>query len=274
MIIPGNRQEKQTIADLPSPTAYAEINAVLQEFVNAIRAILRDQLVGLYLYGSLALGSFDPLTSDIDFIVLTQGEIPDDRFSALREMHARFDQNASTWSKKIEAAYVPLAALNSCPSTAAVYPQIEKGTALVRMPLEAGWAFQRTILREHGIAVAGPAPTSLVDPVEPVEMRQAAAAIIRAWQDQAEHDPSWIEWARITSSQAFLVLTLCRIRFSLETGAVTSKAAAARWVQKAHGRRWGRLIERALAGVQDENAGSDNDLDETLTFLNDSARLL
>lgn len=256
------------------PTPHADINTVLHEFEVDIQSILRDQFVGLYLCGSLALGDFDPHTSDIDFIVLTQKEISDHQFKALRELHARFNQNNSTWGKKIEAVYIPLDALHPHPSTSSLYPQIEKGTALARIPLEIGWAFQRYTLREYGIAVVGPSPHSLVDPVDQLELRQAAATIIRMWQEQAQHDPSWLKWARIISSQAFIVLTLCRIRYSLHTGSVTSKPAAVRWAQAVYGPRWNPLINRALAGIHNDQESSDNDLSEMMAFLNDSALLV
>ena len=259
--------------DILFPTPNADINNVLQGFVVDIQSILRDQFVGLYLYGSLALGDFDPLTSDIDFIVLTQKEITDHQFTALCELHAHFDQNNSTWGKKIEAAYIPLDAFHHHPTASSLYPQIEKGTVLTRTPLEIGWAFQRYILREYGITVVGPSPHSLIDPVDPLEMRQTAANIIRMWQEQSRYDPSWLEWARIISSQAFIVLTLCRIRYSLQTGSVTSKLAAARWAQAVYGPRWNLLIDRALAGQHNEQESSDDDLSEMLAFLNDSALL-
>jgi hypothetical protein len=43
-----------------------EVHAVLQELLSGARAIIGSRLVGLYLDGSLALGDFDPDTSDLD----------------------------------------------------------------------------------------------------------------------------------------------------------------------------------------------------------------
>lgn len=258
----------------PSPTAYADVNFVLQEFVESIQSILGEQFVGLYLYGSLAIGDFDPETSDIDFLVLTRDEIPDDEFDALREMHTLFNKSGSTWSDRIEAAYIPLLALKEPTSPSALYPQIERGTDLIRSPLEIGWAFQRHTLWEHGVTVSGPAIHDLIDPVDSEEIRRSAAAIIGGWQEQSRDDPSWIAWAHQRGSQVFLVLTLCRIRYSLEMGHVASKPAAARWVEAAFGPRWSPLIERALTSPHDEQEMPEADYQEMLAFLEETALVL
>jgi hypothetical protein len=230
--------------------------------------------VGLYLYGSLAIGDFDPKNSDIDILVLTRDEIPDDEFDALRGMHTRFNKSGSTWSNKIEAAYIPLLALKEPAPPSALYPQIERGTDLIRSPLEIGWAFQRHTLWEHGVTVSGPAIRSLVNPVDQEEMRRSAAAIIGGWQEQSRNDPSWVAWAHQRGSQVFLVLTLCRIRYSLETGHVASKPAAARWVEAACGPRWSPLIERALVSPHDEQEMPEADYREILAFLEETALVL
>jgi hypothetical protein len=143
--------------------------------------------LGLYLYGSLALGDFDPHASDIDFIVLTQGEIPEKQFVALREIHTIFNQSSSPWSGKIEAAYIPLDALKHPSSSTALYPQIEKETGFIRSALEIVWVFQRYTLREHGVIVAGPSPRDLIDPVNPMEMHKAAAVILSCAAGRTGH---------------------------------------------------------------------------------------
>ncbi|HZR44610.1 MAG TPA: nucleotidyltransferase domain-containing protein, partial [Ktedonobacteraceae bacterium] len=163
------------------PTPYVDVNAVLHDFQGRIQTILVNHFIGMYLYGSLALGDFDPHSSDIDFIVVTDKELADDAFEAIKEMHARFDESPCVWAGKVEAAYIPLHALSHMAPTDVTYPQIEKGTALFRSPLETGWIFQRYTLREHGVIVAGPDPHTLVDPVDSSDMRLAVPVIPKMW---------------------------------------------------------------------------------------------
>ncbi len=248
-----------------SPTPHASVNAVLLDFATNTRAILGDRFLGLYLYGSLALGDFDPDTSDLDWIVVTQEEVTAAQFNALQEMHTAFDQGDSPWAGRIEAAYIPLEAVNQ--PVSGVYPQVEKGTGLFVAPLEPGWAFQRLTLREHGVVVAGPDPHLLIDPVPRADMRQSAAVILGEWLEGSRLDPSWIAWARQGSNLSFVVLTLCRLMYSLETGSVASKPAAARWVLENSDGRWSRVIKKALDGKQAWWEASETDLEDMLALL-------
>jgi hypothetical protein len=87
------------------------------------------------------------------------------------------------------------------------------------------------------------------------------------WLEQARADPSWIDWLRRRDSQAFVVLTLCRLLYTLETGAVASKPGAAQWAQQVVGPRWVGLIEPALAGQREETQIPDRDVDETVALI-------
>jgi hypothetical protein len=51
--------------------------------------------------------------------------------------------------------------------------------------------------------------------------------------------------------QVYVPLTLCRVLYSLDTGAVASKRMAVRWVHQELGDRWPGLLEHALAWRKD-----------------------
>jgi len=250
-----------------SPTPLPDVNVVLHDFAARIRAILGNHFLGMYLYGSLALGDFDPGGSDIDFLVVTDADLPDELFMALHALHAQFHASDSPWAGRIEAAYIPQGALRHAAPTPERYPQLEKGRTLVRIPLESGWAFQAYTLREHGVAVAGPAPHTWIEPVAPGAMRAAVIAIAGEWQDRARHDPAWLVWLGEGQAQAFVVLTLCRLLYSLDTGAVASKPVAARHAQETLGTGRAGLIERALAGQRDKGKAPQADVNDTLALI-------
>lgn len=54
--------------------------------------------------------------------------------------------------------------------------------------------------------------------------------------------------------QAYVVLTLCRMLYTLHTGSVTTKPRAARWALATLDERWGPLIERAWEGRDSSDA--------------------
>ncbi len=249
------------------PTPYADVNLVLRAFLSRIRAILGDRFVAMYAYGSLALGNFDPCSSDIDIVVATDGEISEQHFEALREMHARFDAGDSPWATEVEAIYIPRDALRRYDPDRARHPHIQRGETLVMDRIDSGWVPLLHIIREHGIVLAGPDPRALIDPVDPQDVRRAVAPLAESWFGPALRDPSLL---RRRASQVFLVLTLCRILYTFEYGAVVSKPVAARWAQGLSDGRWAALIERALAwrkDVESQDTPDDDEIRDTQAFI-------
>jgi hypothetical protein len=249
------------------PTPYTDVNAVLHDFATNLRAILGNYFRSMHLTGSLALGDFDPHTSDIDFIVLTDGTLATDLIEALRDMHGRFDTGDSPWAGKIEAVYIPQEALHPDSMSLVRCPQVEKGGPLFIAPLESGWIFHLYTLREHGVAMSGPPVRPLIDPLDPDDMRRAAAPIAEQWLEQARHDPTWLTWLYPQEHQAFVVLTLCRLLYTLDLGSVASKQAAARWAELALGPRWATLIARSLTKQHSGSETSESDIADTIALV-------
>jgi hypothetical protein len=249
------------------PTPYPDVNEALREFLAHVQVILGPHLHGMYLCGSLAVGDFDPTESDLDIIVVTDDMLPDDLIAALRDLHTQFGASPSPWATRLEAVYIPQGDLRAPTSASARYPQVERDRPFFVEHLEPGWSVQRYSLREHGVVLAGPDPRQLLDPVNPNEMRQEGATIARTWLDQAERDPSWLAWARPRMYHAFVVATLCRLLYTLETGAVASKPAATRWAQRTLDGRWTDLIARSWAARHEDGDAPQDDMDVLVAFI-------
>ena len=257
-----------TLGDaLPAhPTPYPDVNVVVQEFLTGARRILGDRFLGMYLSGSLALGDFSPDRSDIDFVAVTSGDVSEADLAALRALHAGFNASDSPWATEVEAAYIPRDALRRYDPARACHPHIERGAGelLDWDQLASDWVLQRSILREHGVIVAGPPPDTLIDPVSPDQMRRAVAALMDEWWGTMPVDPAPL---RRRGYQAYVTLTMCRMLYTLKEGAVVSKPIAGRWAQTALGDRWVALIERALAWSKDRMETLDRDVDDTVALI-------
>ena len=264
---PYHLKAQRRMSEPFSITPFADVNLILDDFLVRIQALLGSHFIGMYLVGSLALGDFDPRSSDIDFVVVTDTNIGDDLFGSLQDIHAQFAASNSLWADKIEAIYIPSSALRQAAPSASLYPQIEKGTRLFKAPLESGWVFQCITLRDRGVVVAGSDPRTLVDSIYPHDMHSAAAEIAALWLEQADTDPTWLAWLRQRDAQTFVILTLCRLLYSLATGSVTSKPRAAEWAQKELGSPWATLIERTLAKQYETGEIAQSEEDETLAFI-------
>jgi Domain of unknown function (DUF4111) len=205
--------------------------------------------------------------SDLDIIVVTDAALPEDRIAALREFHTRFGASDSLWAERLEAVYIPQADLRSSATASAYYPQVERDRPFFVEPLEPGWSVQRYTLREHGVVIAGPEPHDLLDPVDPDEMRRDGAIIANTWLDQAEHDPTWLDWARPRPYFAFVVATLCRLLYTLETGGVASKPAAIRWAQETLDGQWADFIARSWVARNDNGETPQEDMGALVAFI-------
>jgi hypothetical protein len=104
-------------------------------------------------------------------------------------------------------------------------------------------AVVRWSLREYGIALYGPDPKTLVDPVSADDLRAEMSDTLRKW-DESLADRSVGDWSR--RFQSHLVLATCRILHTLESGRVSTKREAGEWALGALPSEWHDLIRRAL----------------------------
>ena len=253
-------------AAIEGTTPHPEVNSLLEELLASVRAVLGQHFAGMILDGSLATGDFDE-DSDIDVVVVTDGDMSDYEFIALQGMHDRIAAIDSWWATQLEVSYISQAALRRYDPAHALHPNIERGKGeQLKMALhDRAWAVHRCVLRERGIALRGPAPQTLIDPVSREELRQGMLESLHGWATQLLNDPAQIS---SRGHQSDTVLTLCRILNTLQHGAVVSKPVAARWVQETTGERWTPLIERAWVGRHNpEWKAQPDDVNGTLDLI-------
>ncbi len=232
---------------LPMPTVPHEVAKVVEEAVAGAAEVLGDGLVGAYLAGSLAGGSFDE-HSDIDLIMVTAADVSPAEFAALASLHDRLLATGGYWASQLETSYVPAGALRRFDPVWHVHPRIDRGDGGQRLEWarhDEDWLVQRRVLATAAITVTGPPAATLVDPVSDQALRAAMRALLDGW------------WSRIAArrppmshggQQSYTVLTLCRVAHTLATGQVASKGEAAAAAPPRLGERWRPLIENALAG--------------------------
>lgn len=237
---------------------HVNIFGVTNALLTGVQQILADRFVGLYPGGSLALGGFDPLHSDIDFLVVTDCDLPEKTIAALGELHARIATRGSKWAKELEGSYIPQHALRRYDPKNAFHPHIERGGSLRVEEHDTDWVIQRHIIREYGLVLAGPEPKSLIDPVEPGDLRKAVLGLFGWWEQQLKDTARFEQGAY----QPYAVLTMCRMLYTIEYGTVAWKPYAAGWAQEKLGEQWSSLIEQAL-----HHKVNPNTLEETKSFI-------
>jgi predicted nucleotidyltransferase len=226
------------------PTQYAEINKILDLLLSSAVKVLGNQLVGMYLYGSLSSGDFNLETSDIDFLVVTTSTLSDKTIAELESMHHRIWKSGLKWASKLEGSYIPKRDIRRHDHRSPPCPTINEGQFYLDKR-GSDWIIQRHVIREQGIVLAGPDPKTLIDPVSPDDIRRAALGVLREWWFPMLENPSWLKKHGV-EYHAFAILTMCRALYALEHGTIVSKPTAARWAQGELGGEWSQIIERAL----------------------------
>jgi len=226
------------------PTAYREVNEILDLLLTGVQEILKSQFVGMYLYGSLSTGDFNPESSDIDFLVVTTGTLSNKIIAELESMHQRIWKSGQTWASRLEGSYIPKREIRRHDPRNAPCPTVNEGKFFLDKR-GSDWIIQRHVIREQGVILAGPDPKTLIDPVNPKEIRSAVKGVLNEWWFPMLEDPTWLR-EHGSEYHAFAILTMCRALYTLEKGTIVSKQTAARWVQGKLGESWSQVIEEAI----------------------------
>jgi predicted nucleotidyltransferase/L-rhamnose mutarotase len=229
---------------------YPEVTQLLQELLQHIKAVLGQKLVGLYVYGSLATGDFDRKVSDIDLLAAVSSDIEPDEFDALKTMHEDFAAKHPAWNDRIEVQYISTTALKTFKSKINKATVISPGEPFHTIDVGDHWLMNWYVVREKGIPLFGPPPTTLIAPVSKAEFIGSVR----------KHTQSWNEWVKVLRSrkaQAYSILTMCRALYAVKEGEQPSKEQAAHWVADEFP-EWSEVVTNAMAWRQsDEDVEND-----------------
>lgn len=250
-------------------TIYPDLNGVLRELLAGVRVILKGNFCGAYLQGSFAVGDAD-IHSDVDFIVVTHDDVTSAQLAALQGLHSRLFALDVPWAQHLEGSYVQKDRLRHVDPTRTPFLYLDNGASELVSDNHCNTAVVRWSLREHGVALAGPDPKLLVDPVSAAQLRSEALVGIAeyaAWAPEPTKAGQMSRW-----KQPYLVLTFCRLLHTLATGTVASKREAGKWALGSLDGKWAELIQRALDDRPDpwlrvHQPADAEDIARTLVFV-------
>ncbi len=243
-------------------TPYADINGLLDDMLAQMQSVLKQKLVGIYLFGSLVWGDFDRGSSDIDLLVATAADIDDQEFSNLHQMQLDIVDKYPYWNGRIEIAYLSTAALQTFKSHPSKIAIISPGEPFHFKEAGKDWLVNWYMVQEQGRTLFGPAPTTLIDPISEQEFIQTVKEHVAGWAE-------WIYDSRARPSQAYAILTMCRALYTCRHGVQVSKRKAAEWVARELP-EWSELIANALlwrAAWRDDTVDHAATFPETLRFV-------
>jgi len=173
----------------------------------------------------------------------------------------------SPWAIQLEGSYLSQHALRRYDPIDALHPNLERGHGeRLKMVLhDESWATHRHILHKRGITLIGPPPQTLVDPVTPADLHRGMQIIVQRWIAPMLESPAPLA---SPGYQSYMVLSLCRILYTLHHGTVVSKRVAAQWAAETVAKPWATLIAHAgQTRHSGEWAGQGDPGPETLAFM-------
>src|SRR5262245_26383552 len=227
-----------------------DVTGLLDILLPDIRSALGDNLAAVYLRGSLALGDFIPATSDIDILVVTARPTDDTEFAALAGLHARLAASSHPYANRLEIAYVDRAAWRRF-EPGKRHPSLGQGETLAWSEHRDNWILERWTVRECGVALLGPEPRTLIDPIAGEELRAAVRSRLRDWADWADQ-PDDPDWQLPRAHKAYVVETMCRALSTLACGQLWSKPRAVAWALAHLPEPWRSTVERSQAWRTDQ----------------------
>lgn len=247
-------------------SVYAQYGELLYDFVDATCKAFGDNLVGIYLHGSAAMGCFNPASSDIDLIVVIKDALDFDKRRAYIDDMVRL--NARAPKKGLEVSVVRREVCDPL-----VYPTPFEFhfspmylDACVNAPDEYArsvghsdpdLAAHFTVIRERGRVLLGEGIPAVFGKVDG-----------KYYMDSIWTDVSGSE-SDILSEPVYIVLNLARVLAYTREGLVLSKAEGGKWALDNLPREFMPVVEGALCEY-----GGKNRMDADAAALTEYARYM
>ena len=232
----------------------SSLSALVTGIEQAIVFNLDSKLSGLYVSGSLASGDFDEASSDIDVIAVVDQPLESGEVRSLKQMHSRLSlELPPRWADLVEAVYVPMEYVSL--SSGWTAPALTLSPAAFGCPggfhmsrIGPSWVIDRQVMYDFARTLRGPLVRSIVRCAAQADIRRAALSCWPPTYRPCEVPPR-------RDYIAHLILTICRIWRTVETGHVTSKSGAAKWAMERLPQNLSREVAVAMQTRGDASAG-------------------
>lgn len=209
-------------------TCSSEIKDFVIHLLYKTKEILKDDFMGFYIHGSMAMGGFNSKSSDIDVLVITNKTMTVETKRKLAELFL----NYSNTPYPMEISFVNMEQLKKwthpCPFDfhysefwrGRYQDDLSKGTYQHlngELRYDADLAAHITIVNHRGISLEGPPIDEVFPSVPHLHYISSIMGDFQECLDNIEEDP------------VYCVLNLIRVYWYLKEGIISSKQEASNW---------------------------------------------
>lgn len=223
--------------------------ALLESLEAELRDLLGANLAGLYVYGSLAFGCYNPARSDVDVLVVTRRRMAAETLGPLSRL-----LNGLPARVPLEISFLSRADLSPwrypCPFDYHYSLTDEKSDGM-----DVYFAAEVANARARSIPLVGPPPDELLPAVPQADYLDCLVRDTRWARERADEIP------------VYAVLNCCRMLAYARNRTILSKAEGGRWGLREVPGDFRPLVETALLAYGSERSGDERlDRREVLRF--------
>lgn len=220
-----------------------EYQKILYRISEEYNRILKSNLVGIYIHGSIAFGCFNPNKSDIDFLVVVRNEPTLEEKEKI--INVLLELSCEAPQKGLEMSVVRLAVckcfmyptpfelhfsnahLKKCQEDLKAYCETMKGT-------DRDLAAHFTVIKKAGIVLCGEEINNIFGNIQKRYYIDSIKADVKNAKDEVYDNP------------ADVVLNLCRVRAYMTENLIMSKEQGGLWGTAHLPSRFTELIQSVL----------------------------
>ena len=218
------------------------VKRFLTETLSILHPILSDDMVGAYLYGSLAMGCFNPESSDIDIILVVRESLSKEK----RRRVIDYLNGVCSKEKRLELSIVGRDVLRKPTYPIMVYLHYEYWGSILENEMDSEILSNLYTARKRGFRVWG-APKHAVFSRIPSEYH--SRSVVEDIQRTRGHLHENQKRAGY-NVPVYWVLGSCRVLAFIREGRVLSKAEGGQWGLTNMPRKYHSIIQEALAFYQ------------------------
>ncbi|KXI76303.1 nucleotidyltransferase [Bacillus cereus] len=217
-----------------------EVEQLMEQYIVGLKEIFLDEkIVGVYIYGSIALGAFHAETSDVDFVTVISDPVNEAEKQQLVELHKKL--SGSTLGKRMDGMYIPLADLGKYNDEMNEYVYCADGKANI-----GHWDINAVTwwtLKNQGITVSGKEAEDLSFQIRWDDVVNTMKYNVEQyWSGKAKQPylffiEEWVESA---------VVTMGRILYTLDHKTIVSKDRGLQYLLEHSAEEWELLLKEVV----------------------------
>ncbi|GHU87542.1 hypothetical protein FACS189476_03150 [Spirochaetia bacterium] len=243
-----------------------KINKDVYNFILKYKEMLlnnfQENIIGIYLFGSLTYGGFNEKSSDIDIVVITKEIITGNELKQIKDIHNKLKEISQEWSNRFEASYTPVEMLQEKEPPKKPRPYYgEKFYDEATYGNE--WLINNYLLYNYGITIYGTEFKTLLK--EPIKIKDIQQSCVNDFYKEWKPKINDKEYFSNSHYQAYIVINICRIIYTIINAETANKQKSAKWVKGKY-KQWTNLITEAEEWDYSKTMNREKEIKEFIIY--------